>query len=178
MPSAPSGRTAARGTADLDALFDQVAARARQREAEREAAAGLWLSHHHPQDYDRCMVVRGRRVCRRCLVLHPLAFSVALLTLAGGSLWPEALDPWLIWGLCIPATVDFAAEQFGLVRYSARRQVVVSALVALAYGRGLGIELDDRWQPLFWGPVLVFCTLWFVLALAGRAVRRRGSTAR
>ena len=33
----------------------------------------MWLSHHWPPDYDRCAVVAGLHVCRRCLVLYPLA---------------------------------------------------------------------------------------------------------
>ena len=42
---------------------------------------------------------------------------------------------------------------------------MVTALVALAFGRGLAIEIDDRWSWAFWGPVLVFCSIWFAAAL-------------
>ena len=38
----------------------------------------MWLSHHWPSDYDRCAVVAGRHVCRRCLVLYPLALVAAV----------------------------------------------------------------------------------------------------
>ena len=33
----------------------------------------MWLSHHWPSGYDRCTVIAGRHVCRRCLVLYPVA---------------------------------------------------------------------------------------------------------
>ena len=49
--------------------------------------------------------------------------------------------------------------------HSARRQIVVTALVALAFGRGLAHEIDDRWSWYFWGPGLVFCSTWFAAAL-------------
>ena len=158
--------------ADFAARFAEAAARANEREQHARRNEGLWLSHHHPEEWDRCLVIRGRRVCRRCFVLYPLAFSIALLTLAGGSPWPPELDPWFIWGLSIPATVEFVGEQLGRFRYSARRQVAVTAVVAVAYGRGLGLELQDSWHWLFWGPILLFGTAWFTAAMVGR--RRRG----
>ena len=137
-------------------------AEARQRRARR----GLWLSHHWPDEYDRCVVVGDRHVCRRCLALYPLALVVMIAGLAGVAPWPERLDRWFIWLLCIPATIEFVAEKLGGVEYRARRQVVVTLLVALALGRGLAHELDDRWSWEFWGPVLVFGTIWFVTAVA------------
>jgi uncharacterized membrane protein len=158
---------------EAEATFAALVEAANAREAAARASRGIWLSHHHPEDHERCLVVRGRLVCRRCFVLYPLGFSVALLTLAGGGLWPTSLDPLLIWLLCIPATVDFVGEQLGWFRYAARRQAVVTAVVAVAYGRGLGLELDDRWHPLFWGPILVFGTTWFVVSLVGRRRRQR-----
>lgn len=106
-------------------------------------------------------------MCRRCLTLYPVALTVMLLSLAGiASPWPADLDPWFIWLLCVPATVDFLAEKSDRVAYSPRRQVMVTAMVALALGRGLAHEIDARWSWHFWGPVLVFGSIWFAAALA------------
>jgi len=125
----------------------------------------MWRTHHHHDQYDRCVLIRGRHVCRRCTTLYPISLSVAALYLVGVVLWPVEYDLWLIWGLCLPGTADFVLEQIGVIKYSARRQVWVTALIALALGRGFAFELESRWSWEFWGPVLVFGTTWFVSAV-------------
>ena len=150
-----------------------VARQRRARAAEDARATArrrLWLTHHWPDEYDRCAVVAGRHVCRRCLALYPLAFAVLAVLASGVVAWPAALDPWLVWVLCIPATVEFLAEKLGGVAYDARRQVVVTMAVAVALGRGRALELDERWSPTFWGPVAVFGSIWFLAAAS--AARR------
>ena len=47
----------------------------------------MYLSHHWPSDYDRCAVVGGMHICRRCLVLYPVAL-VAGLVVGIGSWTP------------------------------------------------------------------------------------------
>lgn len=157
------------------ARFDAVVQRIAERDGERRANREMWHAHHWPDEYDRCVLIAGRHVCRRCLTLYPAAIAVAVLSLGGVVLWPDRLDLWFIWGLCLPATIDFVLEQLGLIRYSARRQVMTTALLAPALGRGIGHELDQTWSWEFWGPVFTFCTIWFVATLVGRqrAERRR-----
>lgn len=151
--------------------FEQKLAEIIAREEAEQARKVLWRTHHHPDAYDRCMTIAGRHWCRRCLTLYPVTALFAALTLAGIALWPESHDLWFIWLPCIPATLDFVLEQTGVIRYSARRQFLTTLLVAPALGRGLGHELDDSWSWEFWGPVLCFCTIWFVAAVIGS---RRG----
>jgi hypothetical protein len=157
---------------DLDpaaqAAFDDKLESMQRRERDHRASSHMWHAHHWPDEYDRCTMLGGRPVCRRCLTLYPAAIGVGLAFAFGVSLWPAAADPWLIWALCLPATGDFVLEQTGVIRYSARRQVVTTALLAPALGRGLGYELTDTWSWEFWGPVITFCTIWFVATLAGR----------
>ncbi len=158
--------------AAVDALatggeFDRVAAAMAQRHKAEESRRAMWRTHHHHDQYDRCVTIRGRLVCRRCIALYPTSLVVAALSLTGVVYWPVQYDLWLIWGLCLPGTLDFILEQTGVVRYSARRQVWVTVLVALALGRGFAYELQSRWSWEFWGPVLVFGTTWFVAAVAG-----------
>lgn len=159
--------------ATSQARFDAVVAAAEQRQESRRADREMWHAHHWPDEYDRCVVIAGRHVCRRCLILYPAAIAVAVLSLAGVVLWPRSLDLWFIWGLCLPATADFVLEQLGVIRYSARRQIIATALLAPALGRGIGHELAQMWSWAFWGPVFTFCTIWFVAALAGRRRRER-----
>ena len=160
---------------DFEAEFERKVATIKAREEQHRAARGIWLSHHWPDEHDRCVIVAGRPVCRRCLALYPLALAVALASLGGLAPWPQSLDLWIIWALCVPATLDFASEQLELVAFSPRRQLVTTLLLAPAVGRGFAHELDDRWSPEFWGPVLVFCTIWFVITMAGRSVGNRGA---
>ena len=152
----------------LDERFDAALAEIEARRAEDAARAGLWLSHHPPDEYDRCTVIAGRHVCRRCLALYAASLAVAVVMLAGVTLWPARFDLWVIWLLCLPATVDFVGEQLGWFAYSPRRQLAVTLLLGPALGAGFAHELADRWTWEFWGPVLVFCTVWFVAALVGR----------
>jgi hypothetical protein len=160
-----------RVTATHDERYAAKLAEIKGAEAEASAQKGMWLSHHPPELHDRCVTVAGRPVCRRCLTLYPVGFASAVLGLLGALLWPTSLDTWLIWSLCLPATVDFVGEHLGWWRYSARRQIIVTALMAVAFGRGLSFELDERWQFQFWGPVVVFCTVWFTAAVI--AARRQ-----
>lgn len=153
--------------------FASAVASIEARESERDAGRAMWHSHHWPEEYDRCTMIGGRPVCRRCLTLYPLAILVAVVSYLGTAPWPEAYDIWLIWGLCVPATIDFVGEQLMLFRYSARRQIVATALFAPAFGQGLAHELADAWSGVFWGPVFTFCTIWFFAALAGRNLRNR-----
>lgn len=157
----------------LDDRIDTALAEIEQRQAEERARAGLWLAHHPPGEYERCIVIGGRQVCRRCVTLYSTSLVVAGILLAGVELWPAHLDTWVIWGLCLPATVDFVGDQLGWFRFSARRQVIVTLLLGPGLGAGFAHEIDDRWSWQFWGPVLMFCTLWFVAALAGRRRRER-----
>lgn len=141
------------------------AARREQEDAERRARRGLWLSHHWPDEHHRCATVGGRPVCRRCLTLYPIALVTAAAGLAGFVPWPDAADVWLIWLLCVPATLEFLLEKLRGVPYHPARQIAVTALVGVALGRGLALEIDDRWSWSFWGPVIVFGAIWFTAAL-------------
>jgi hypothetical protein len=153
------------------AKVDEIEARNSLERARRE----MWLAHHWPDHYERCAVVAGRRVCRRCLFLYPLTIAVALAALGDVLLWPRRFDPALIWLLSLPGTLEYAAEQLGVLRYRARRQVVATAITAVALGRGMSYEFEHRWSWYFWGPLLVFGTIWFTATIVGRRIRTRRS---
>ncbi len=154
--------------------FDAAAQAIATRRAEEASARAMWRTHHHSDQYDRCVMINGRHVCRRCITLYPTSLLVAAISLAGVIIWPTRYDLLLIWGLSIPGTIEFVLEQLGVLRYSPRRQILVTFLVALALGRGFAYELDSRWSWEFWGPVLVFGSTWFAAAMIGH--RRHAST--
>lgn len=115
----------------------------------------MWIAHHFPEHYDRCTVIGGRHVCRRCSILYPTAFAVMFLTLAGVR-WPEAWDVVLVPLLALPAFVEFIAEHVRDVRYAPRRQVLLTVPMGVAAGVGLARYLEDQTDPVFWITVAVY----------------------
>ena len=131
----------------------------------------MYLAHHWPADYDRCAVVGGLHICRRRLVLYPVALVAGILV-SIGSWWPSGLDPWVLWLLPLPGVVEFVADNVGLIRYSPRRQVVLSAMGAWAAGVGYTRYLQDTTDPLVWSVVFAYgatCLLGAVVGWRRRA---------
>ena len=138
-----------------------------------ERRSPLWLSHHWPEEYDRCVKVGRAHVCRRCLFFYPVCFAVMILALAGVS-WPDSLDPWLLWLLPVPVVVDWWLEHLDLVTYSARRQVAFSLLAAPAVGKGLARYLEQPTDRLFWAVVITYAVVCFIPFAIGMKRRSAG----
>jgi hypothetical protein len=138
---------------------------------ENRGEAVLLLSHHRPDEYDRCFKIGSRHVCRRCAVLYPVAFAVAAASLAGLH-WPAAWDKSLLMLLPLPVTLEFLLERFGGLSYRAGRQMLLTLIAAPALGRGFARYLlhpDDR---LFWKMVLLFGGSALFALVAGRNIKR------
>ncbi len=129
----------------------------------------MWLAHHWPEDYDRCVRIGRSHVCRRCLVLYPLALVTAL---AVGALGPSVVSPWLTAAalvvLPVPAVADFVAEHRGWVQPSAPRLVAVTVPLALGLGAGFARYLEHLTDLWFWTVVVVYGGLCAAVALWGR----------
>jgi hypothetical protein len=122
-----------------------------------ERISPLWLAHHYPEDYDRCVRIRRTHVCRRCLVLYPLASVV--LVLSFGASPPAWVDVVALVVLPLPALVELVGEQLGRWRYRPTRQMAVTVPLAVGLGRGFARYLDDQADPLFWGVVVGYTTI-------------------
>lgn len=113
----------------------------------------LWLSHHHPPQYERCVRIGRRHVCRRCLVLYPVALLVAAASfsadLAAADLWVLALLP-------LPTVIEWWLEHLGRIEYAAGRQTATTVLAAIALGRGFARYLDNPADLAFWAMVLIY----------------------
>lgn len=136
----------------------------------RERVSALWLSHHYPADYGRCVLIGRTRVCRRCLVLYPIVFVVLGLARAGVR-WPMSLDPVLLVLLPLPAVAEFLAEHLGTGGYRPGLQVAAAVPLGVALGMGFDRYLDRQTDPLFWGIVVVYGGACFAALLVG--ARRR-----
>lgn len=158
---------------ELDRAFAEVEQRRAGEAANKRAHRGLWLAHHWPHRYERCTVIRGRHVCRRCLWFYATAFVTLAVAPLGVSPWPASWDLAMVWLLSLPATIEFIGGELGWWRYDARRQIAVTVVLGLAVGRGFFAELSSPGNWIFWGPVLVFGTLWFTVA-AIQWLRNRG----
>ncbi len=158
---------------DADDAFAAGVQRLERRRLDRDARRQLWHAHHWPSAYQtHCVRIGSRHWCRRCLALYPLALLVSILSALGAPPWPPSLDPAAIWILCLPGTMAFVAEASGLVPYRARWQTAATLVTAVAFGRGLGYELTDRWSPEFWQPVAIFGGIWFLASVFAARTHR------
>ncbi len=124
----------------------------------------VWLSHHQPGQLDRCAVIGGRPVCRRCLVLWPLTFIALGLSFAGVR-WPRSADDLLLVVLPLPAVVEFVLEHAGRWPYRPAVQVAVSVPLAAALGVGFDRYLHHPGDGLWWSVVAVYGTVCLGAAL-------------
>ena len=71
--------------------------------------------------------------------------------------------------------VEAAADRLAsaLRQMEGGRQFVATALTAIPLGRGMSYEFDHRWSWYFWGPLLVFGTIWFAATIIGRRTQSR-----
>jgi hypothetical protein len=131
----------------------------------------LWLSHHAPDQYDRCLRVGGSQLCRRCAVLYPVALLTTAVSLAA---WPSEIDPWLLVLGPLPAVIEWWLEHLGRITYVPARQVALTVPLGVALGRGFARYFEDPLDPLFWAIVIVYggscaaIALWRVLDEAPR----------
>lgn len=135
----------------------------------------MWLSHHWPSGYDRCAVVGGMHICRRCLVLYPLAL-VTGIALSIGSWWPPGIDGWVLWLFPLPGVIEFVLDNLGVIGYSPVRQMVLSAAGAVAAGVGYVRYLDHTTDPLVWTVVGVYTAVCVAAVVVGSMRAREKAT--
>jgi hypothetical protein len=126
--------------------------------------ATLWLTHHSVEQHDRCALVGGQLICRRCLWSYPLAVGAMLVGLAGFH-WPSGWDVLLLWLLPAPAIIEFVAEHLIGLAYRPRRQAALSAIGGVAFGRGLTRYLEDNGDQLFWSVSIAYSLVMAAAAL-------------
>ncbi|MFC7132979.1 MULTISPECIES: DUF2085 domain-containing protein [Salinibaculum] len=97
------------------------------------------LSHHLPEDYDRCYapVIRGRtvRVCARCAGIYPGILAGVWAIFAAPALPSHLL---LVAVLPAPALVDWSLSAFTSREGSNPGRTATGVLLGYGYGLGLG----------------------------------------
>jgi hypothetical protein len=139
-------------------------------EAERSISP-MWLAHHSPEEYDRCVAVGRTYVCRRCLVLYPITFAVLMLARAGVR-WPTSLDALLILSLSLPTVAEFVLEHIGLIRFRPRRQDALTIPAGVALGVSFDRYLRDHTDLLFWATAVAYSVVGFAAVQLGARLAR------
>lgn len=102
----------------------------------------FWLSHHPPEESDRCYRLGPVHVCARCLGVYPTLFLVLIALFAARAPLEHPLDLPLGLALTAPATLDWAFGRFRPHALSNLWRTFTGVLLGLALGRSLFIHLQ------------------------------------
>jgi hypothetical protein len=127
----------------------------------------IWLSHHYPDQYDRCVRVGSRHVCRRCFWMYPVAFAIGIAAAAGYEL-PSPWSQLVLVLFPLPALVEFVGEHRGLWDYTPTRHAVLSFLQGIGVGVGFGRYLDNHTDLWWWGIGTLYSLIALAAALTGK----------
>ncbi len=120
----------------------------------------FWLSHHPPDELDRCYRFGALHVCARCLGTYPVMFAGIALQLALQAPLEHPLDVPLCVALVLPATLDWALGRFQPHRFSNPWRTATGVLLGLGLARSLFIHLQ---RPL---PVALIAQAFVVTGIA------------
>lgn len=120
----------------------------------------FWLSHHPPDELDRCYRLGSFHVCARCLGTYPVMFAGIALQLTLHFPLEHPLDVPLSVALVLPATLDWAWGRFQPHRFSNPWRTATGVLLGLGLARSLFIHLQ---RPL---PVALIAQAFVVTGIA------------
>ncbi|TQF11076.1 DUF2085 domain-containing protein [Myxococcus llanfairpwllgwyngyllgogerychwyrndrobwllllantysiliogogogochensis] len=102
----------------------------------------FWLSHHHPDEFNRTYRLGGLRVCARCLGTYPVLMATLVgLFIARAPLgWPWDVPAVLL--LTLPALVDWAVGRFRPASGSNAVRTATGVLLGMALGRSLYVHVQ------------------------------------
>ncbi|RKH56515.1 DUF2085 domain-containing protein [Corallococcus aberystwythensis] len=102
----------------------------------------FWLSHHHPDEYNRTCVLAGVRVCARCLGTYPVLAAVFLGLFALKAPLQWEWDVPIVLGLTLPALVDWAVGRFRPASGSNALRTLTGVLLGAGLGRSLYVHVQ------------------------------------
>lgn len=134
----------------------------------------FWLSHHHPDEWNRTYEVGGVRLCARCLGTYPVMFAGIAVQFALGAPLEWKSDGWWSIGLLLPALYDWAYGRFRPQSGSNTWRTITGIALGLALARTLYIHIQRPlpvWLLVQVGVVTVV-SVPVILATYNRARRR------
>lgn len=134
----------------------------------------FWLSHHPPDELDRCYRFGRFHLCARCLGTYPVMFAVIAVQLALHVPLEHRLDLPLCVALVVPATVDWALGRFQPHRFSNLWRTATGVLLGLGLGRSLFIHLQRPMPPALLAQAFVVTGVSLPVILTAYRRKRRG----
>lgn len=115
----------------------------------------FWLSHHHPDELDRCYRVGPLHVCARCLGTYPVLFAALLaqFRMRAPLEHPYELAVGVL--LIIPATLDWAYGRSHPHRFSNLWRSFTGVLLGLGLARSLYIHFQRPWPEVLQAQAVV-----------------------
>lgn len=107
----------------------------------------LWLSHHPPEELDRCWKLGPLHLCARCLGTYPVLFAAIAAQFALRAPLEHPADLPLAILLIAPALADWAYGRFHPHRFSNLWRTATGALLGLGLGRTLYVHLQAPFPP-------------------------------
>lgn len=134
----------------------------------------FWLSHHPPEEYDRCYRLGGLHVCARCLGVYPTLFVALVIGFAVRAPTEHPLDLPVVLGLTAPATLDWAFGRFRPHALSNAWRTATGVLLGLALGRSLFIHLQRPFPAVLLAQLALVTAIVLPVILATYRSRPRG----
>jgi hypothetical protein len=110
------------------------------------SALAFLLSHHRPEEYDRCYRVGPLRLCARCSGLYP-TLAVMLVLQHCGFLGEPRLEWVLLYLLPLPALWSWARRRLWGIPGSNPMATCTGVMLGIALGRGLYRHLVNPCSP-------------------------------
>ncbi|MFP2933237.1 DUF2085 domain-containing protein [Pyxidicoccus sp. 3LG] len=120
----------------------------------------FWLSHHHPDEYNRTYVLGGVRVCARCLGTYPVLLAILVGLFVARAPLDWRWDVPAVLALTVPALGDWAVGRFRPSSGSNTVRTLTGVLLGLALGRSLYVHVQ---RPL---PAVLLAQAALVTAVA------------
>ena len=133
----------------------------------------FWLSHHPPDELDRCYRLFGLHLCARCLGTYPVLAAAFFAQFALHAPLSHPLDVPVGVALAVPATLDWAWGRFRPHAFSNLWRTLSGALLGLGLARSLFIHVQRPLPAvLLWQGALVTAVAFPVILAA--YLRRSG----
>lgn len=133
----------------------------------------FWLSHHGPDELNRCYRFGSVHVCARCLGTYPTLLLAIALQATFRAPVEHPVDLLVGVGLMLPATIDWALGRFRPGRFSNVWRTFTGVLLGIALGRSLFVHFLTPWPGVLLAQAAVVLLVAFPVFFATYRQNRR-----